>query len=92
MITDILICSLVITGLYATTQSEMIFEGIANRLTLILPYFIQKPLFKCIICMASIWGSIYYFANFDFAIIQYIKFIFAVAGLNTIIAYKILND
>lgn len=86
MIEDIIRCSLMIAGINATTWPTMIFERQADWLIVRLPYWICKPLFECIICMASIWGTIFFLSEIsNFDIISYIKFIFAVAGLNTII-------
>lgn len=57
-----------------------------------LPPWIKKPLATCPICMASVYGTpVFWFAyftdliNFDFIIIVYICYIFALAGLNYLI-------
>ena len=54
-----------------------------------LPSWIKKPLATCPICMASVYGTpVFWFAyltdliNFDFIIIVYICYIFALAGVN----------
>ena len=57
-----------------------------------LPSWIKKPLATCPVCMASVYGTpvfwlSYYMEliNFDFIIIVYICYIFALAGLNYLI-------
>ena len=57
-----------------------------------LPSWIKKPLATCPICMSSIYGTpvfwlSYYMEliNFDFIIIVYICYIFALAGLQYLI-------
>ena len=57
-----------------------------------LPSWIKKPLATCPICMASVYGTpVFWFSyltdliNFDFIIIVYICYIFALAGLNYLI-------
>lgn len=57
-----------------------------------IPEWIKKPLATCPICMASIYGtSVFWFAyftdliNYDYIIIVYICYVFALAGLNYLI-------
>ena len=97
MIELIAINSLFIFGVYASFQEGMIFESFGNRLEswrtgTPLQRFIRKPLGACPTCMASaygfpiFWG--YYFlsgSSFFIAIITYICYSFALAGLNMIV-------
>lgn len=57
-----------------------------------LPLWIQKPLATCPICMSSFYGTpVFWFAylnnliNYDYIIIVYICYVFALAGLNYLI-------
>ena len=56
------------------------------------PQWMQKPLATCPICMSSIYGTpVFWFAyftdmiNYDYTIIVYICYVFALAGLNYLI-------
>lgn len=56
------------------------------------PQWIQKPLATCSICMSSVYGTpVFWFAyltgliHYDYAIIVYICYVFALAGLNYLI-------
>lgn len=81
----LLVCSLVITGVYASTWDGMIFGHFRSKLDGLLPMWIQKPLYSCVICMASFWGGSLYliFKGIDLNIITHI---ISLAGLNTLIA------
>ena len=64
-----------------------------------LPNWIKKPLATCSICMASIYGtSVFWFAHltglihYDYAIIVYICYVFALAGLNYLILAFMSNE
>jgi hypothetical protein len=65
-----------------------IFEKAGDWLDEHLPEKLNKPLWACPICMVSVHGSIWYFITQDFNFIQYVLFIVAISGLNTII-YKL---
>ena len=63
-----------------------------------LPNWIKKPLATCPICMASVYGtSVFWFAyltgliQYDYIIIVYICYVFALAGLNYLIL-AFMND
>ncbi len=58
-----------------------------------LPVWIQKPLYSCPMCMASIWGSIFYWGSVlntdqiinSLTLIKWVAVVVAVSGLNRII-------
>lgn len=57
-----------------------------------IPKWIKKPLATCPICMSSVYGTpVFWFAyftnylNYDYIIILYICYMFALAGLNYLI-------
>ncbi|MEE9574069.1 MAG: hypothetical protein V3W20_13525 [Candidatus Neomarinimicrobiota bacterium] len=57
-----------------------------------LPFWIKKPLATCPICMASVYGTpVFWYAyltgliQYDYIIIVYICYVFALAGLNYLI-------
>lgn len=84
MLQQLLISCLILTGIHICFWDGMILWRLKKYLCC-LPYFIQKPLFDCLICMASVWGTVLYFGYWynDFSF-QWIVFILALAGLNTI--------
>lgn len=64
-----------------------------------LPSWIKKPLGTCPVCMASVYGTpVFWFAylinylQYDYIIIFYICYIFALAGLNYLILAFMPND
>lgn len=75
-------------GEYVTNKEY--FQGKTHKDN--LPSWIKKPLATCPICMSSVYGTpvfwLAYFTdliNYDFIIIVYICYIFAIAGLNYLI-------
>lgn len=58
-----------------------------------LPVYIQKPLYGCLMCMSSIWGSIFYWGYVlnspgrinGLTIIIWVVVVMAVCGLNRIV-------
>lgn len=85
----IVINSLAICGLYLATQDGMVLDWFEN-----LAYKYANRLYPaicgCITCMASIWSLPYWYFYSDF--IQWILYVFSLAGLNTILYNKYLDD
>ena len=59
LLLQIFIAGIAIAGIKIAFQEGMVFHAIAKGLKW-LPAFFTKPLFGCIYCMASIWGSVFY--------------------------------
>ncbi len=54
------------------------------------PNYIQKPIFRCVVCMASLHSWVYLVFNHDLTLMNlctYIIYIFALSGFN-----KFVND
>lgn len=49
---------LVILGIVQTTDLDMIFEEPAKWAKQHISPWIRKPLFECVYCMSSLWGTI----------------------------------
>jgi hypothetical protein len=89
MINSIVVISLICTGIHALFLEGNLLSPvrvrIANKLDVLCgkrwSKIIQKPLYDCLACMASVWGLI--FAGFN------IPVILAVCGFNFIIARMI---
>ena len=91
MIELLIFNSLLIWGVYASIQEGMTFEKIGDRIRS-LSDWIKKPLGSCPICMASVYGTpIFWLAyiaeliNYDYIIIFYICYVFALSGIQYLI-------
>ena len=112
LLQQILLASIVITGVHVTMWEGMVFRQLAvsfkRAIYGIVSFMIQggiidhckakphtkaqkvteyiiKPVYDCAACMASFWGSmLYYFYFHNSFSIDWIIFMFAVAGLNMI--------
>ncbi len=52
----------------------------------ILPEYWTRPIYSCVVCMSSLWGSILYFTFTDhYNIIQWLVSVVALAGLNRLL-------
>lgn len=82
----ILITSLAIAALhYMIVWEGMILYPLKKHLQK-LPRLIRKPLFECLFCMASIWGTASLFFVFKLQFNEYFIFnLFAIAGMNLLI-------
>ena len=85
-IETILITSLAIAALhYMIVWEGMILYPLKKHLQK-LPRLIRKPLFECLFCMASIWGTASLFFVFKLQFNEYFIFnLFAIAGMNLLI-------
>jgi hypothetical protein len=89
MITASLNISLIILGVHASTRDGMIFErpraAIQNVMDRMLGVVwserLQKPLFSCVVCMASVW-SLILSPYFGIAWYNIPAIILTVAGIN----------
>jgi hypothetical protein len=85
---EIILSSLIITGIFASVQEGMIFFPLKQFLNRYLSNrygkFIAKPLYDCLTCMSSIHGTWLYFAvNCE---LNYLIYIFALVGINYLIS------
>ncbi len=80
---------------------DQIWNDVKYPITVMnLPSWIKKPLATCPICMSSIYGTpVFWYAyltnliQYDYIIIVYICYVFALAGLNyLILAFMPQND
>lgn len=85
-IETILITSLAIAALhYMIVWEGMILYPLKKYLQR-LPRLIRKPLFECLFCMSSIWGTASLFFVFKLQFNEYFIFnLFAIAGMNLLI-------
>lgn len=90
-----LILSLKITAVYKCFQPGNVFFSLRNHIASLLYdtslRIIEKPLYDCLPCMASIWGTIFYFLsvknNYNF-----IEVIIIVCGMLSVIEHFLTED
>ena len=89
MLTRIIILSLIITAIHATTWEGMIFHRPAEWLGGVLDSFcisfLRKPLFECLICMGGVWTLVLDTLIFGWSWFVLVDML-AVIGLNTLIS------
>jgi len=88
----ILLGFLIIWGVYASIQEGMIFKKYGEWIAG-LPLYLRKPLGECTTCMSSTFGSLFFWVayfcgwiEYDFILVIYICFVFALAGASYIIS------
>lgn len=89
-IETILITSLAIAALHYMIIWEGMFLFPLKKHLLRLPLLIRKPLFECLFCMSSIWGTASLFFIFKLQLNEYfIFYLFAIAGMNLLIELSV---
>lgn len=82
MIEGIIITTLFCIGIHKIFRSGGAVLKLRSILDWYLPWFIRWPLYFCLPCMASIWGSVgYYILGGDISS-SWLLFVGAVCGLN----------
>ena len=86
ILSTVIITSLAVTALhYMIVWEGMILYPLKKYLQR-LPLLIRKPLFECLFCMSSIWGTASLFFVFKLQFNEYFIFnLFAIAGMNLLI-------
>lgn len=72
------------------TGDGMALQWLGDMLDAIIePEWIKKPLFQCLPCMASVWGTIVFIAFYqndaDISFIKYIVYIYCLSGVNRLV-------
>jgi hypothetical protein len=90
MIGKILLISILIVGTYLAI-AEFIWTFKKKEVDDYKGWYL-KPLFTCVTCMASVWGSIYYvlLSGYDFNFIEWALTCIACAYVNTLL-YKLIK-
>jgi len=89
IILHIIYCSLAIFGIWNSLNPGMIFHKFDLYLEPRLGWF-YKPLVGCVVCMASVWGSAYYFIfiDIDWGVLVFVP---AVSGFNYLVAQNFIK-
>ena len=87
-----LVNALFIVGVYRafSYSDEMIFGKMIFTLEKILPLFIQKPLFLCVWCMASVYSIPVYWFYMDFTTLNLYQYLFYIPVVSVMAGY--IND
>ena len=87
-----LVNALFIVGVYRAYSytNGMIFGHIRFTLEKILPLFIQKPLFLCVWCMASVYSIPVYWFYMDFTTLNLYQYLFYIPVVSVMAGY--IND
>lgn len=83
---DLLIISLFVFGVWIVFQPNMIFETLGNTMGAILPEWVSMPLFDCPICMVPYYGTIYFLVTAQAFHVEQIFVVIGAMGLNAILA------
>ena len=81
MLSEVLLTSLQITGIWILFQDGMIFNPLVARYD---NAAWTKPLFSCLICMSLFWGSFFWVAQWS-CNFNILLFVLAVTGVNTVL-------
>jgi hypothetical protein len=84
MLSHIIIASLACILIHASTREGMLLDGVAWKLRRLLGP-VAKPLFECLTCMCSVWGTIYWWATFGYLDIKWLWLVLGVGGINFIV-------
>lgn len=83
--------SFAIIGLWTACKPDMLLSFVGDKLHGLSSYM-QKPLYLCPPCMASIWGSVWFAVLFALGLVNpffYPLYILAVSGLNVVLKWFI---
>lgn len=82
MLTQIIATSLMITGIHVLFWEGMLLHWMNKPGN----DFFMKPIYRCLMCMASLWGFIFWVTVWDGGFTwNLIPFLLGVCGLNAII-------
>jgi hypothetical protein len=91
MIQQLFLCVAFIWGVKALFSEPFILAPVGEKLENIFPRWFLKPLFLCTVCMASFWGSAFYWFKVGHDVVDWFIFCVSVAGINFIIS-KFIYD
>ena len=78
---DIVKAALAIVFIWSTMKQGMI-NGWVVRLLWNAPVWIKKPLFGCLTCMTSVWGSALFFVfSKEYSILAFVGFLLPLGGV-----------
>lgn len=90
LLLHLVVASLIIFGIWNAFGPKMIFGWLGDIWEKRLPDALNKPLWACPPCMASVWGTAYWFFVGG-RIEWWIPFVLALSGFNRIISANFLK-
>jgi hypothetical protein len=88
LLLQVVFCELAIIGLWFAFSPGEIFGDVADYLEILLPKFLQKPIFSCYLCMSSVYGSLFFWLTHDLTnwhLILWPFYICALTGIGKVI-------
>jgi hypothetical protein len=96
MITEIIpyliVNSMIVFGVYTLFHEDMVFGAIGDKIRSLGDYTqekynidVSKPLVSCPMCMASFWGTLFFFIFTGFTVVYLVPYLIALVGLNTVV-------
>ncbi len=89
-IIHLVVAMLICAGIWNAFTKGQILGWLGDIWEKRLPNAINKPLWMCMPCLASFWGTLIWFLVFDGDRWMWIPFVLALSGLNRIIAHNLL--
>lgn len=85
--TEILFASLKCLAIFVMMKEGGLLFKVRQLLDKIIPIPFRKPFYECLWCMASIWGTVFYFT--DTVRMNYFLFLLCLCGWNYIMSLLI---
>ena len=85
MITHLFVAACFIFGIRAIFLDGMLLGSLRGRILDGMPDWAKKPLYACPACMASVYGTLYFFAILNGPWLAWVFFCVALCGLNWMI-------
>lgn len=80
-----------VVGVWTLFGKGMILGWLGDWLDKWLPDFIQKPLYGCLPCMSSVWGTAVWFATYGSVVWDWLVFCLALCGILKIVSATLLR-
>lgn len=86
-----IVCSFWIFGVYAVMLEHMLLGSVGAWLNLKLPKMVSKVLFGCTPCMASFWGTVFFFTVLysQTGLLWWVPFVVMLCGINFVVSQVI---
>lgn len=81
MISNLLFAVAFTWGVRAIFSQPFIFGDVGDFLEANLPRWLCKPFFLCVVCMGSVWGTVFYFWHGS-NLFEWVVFCVSLSGIN----------
>ncbi len=83
--------ALLIVGVWTCFDKKMIFGRLGDWMSRLLPKWVTMPLYDCPMCMASVWGTTFWFLSGGEVSRWWPIYVLALCGFLKLIAVEFLN-